>query len=253
MLIEPREAKSSFRDFPRNRLLAALPDSDLATLRPQLELVAIRRGTVLQEFHRPQEDVFFIESGLASLQVQTQEDSPIEAGLVGRMGMIGAPVVLGTAHAPIRGVMEISGEALRLSASGLKALMNRSTSLRRLLLRYIQAATVQTAQLVLCSARHDIDQRVARWLLLAHDRLDGDEIPITHDSHQTSANGRSRLAPGPRTRKASMRPTHPMIAGTSQNCVRTCASRWRMRPESDTAFGTRIGSYLHGFRISRSR
>jgi CRP-like cAMP-binding protein len=97
------------------------------------------------------------------------------------MGMIGAPVVLGTAHAPIRGVMEISGEALRLSASRLRVLMTRSSPLRRLLLRYIQATTVQNSQLVLCNARHDTDQRVARWLLLARDRLDGDKIPITHD------------------------------------------------------------------------
>lgn len=166
---------------PRNRLLAALPAEDLEQIRPQLEQVTLQRGLVLQEFHQAPKRVFFIESGLASLQVQTGRDKPIEVGLVGRMGLVGAPVVLGTSHAPIRAVMQISGEALAIQPEDLSAAMARSTALQHLLLKYLQTITVQTSQLVLCNARHETDQRVARWLLLAHDRLDGNEIHITQE------------------------------------------------------------------------
>lgn len=181
MLLERNPAESPFGGFPRNRLLAALSAADFDRMRPLLEAVEIRRRVVLQDFHQRLEHVYFIESGLASLQVQTDSDSPVEAGLVGRMGMIGAPVVLGTGHAPIRAIMEVPGEALRLSAHSLGALMAGIRPLRRLLLSYVQATTVQSSQLVLCNVRHDTDQRVARWLLLARDRLDSDDIPITHD------------------------------------------------------------------------
>ncbi len=164
----------------RNRLLAALASADFEHLRRHLELVVLQRGLVLQELDQAPERVYFIESGLTSLQVQTGKDNPIEVGLVGRMGLVGAPAVLETSHVPIRAVVQIAGEALAMWTDILRDTMARSPPLRRLLLSYLQAISVQTSQLVLCNARHETEQRVARWLLLAHDWLDTDEIPITH-------------------------------------------------------------------------
>jgi CRP-like cAMP-binding protein len=154
--------------------------ADYDRIRPLLELVEVRRGAILQDFDTTPEHAFFIESGVASLQARTERDDPVEVGLVGRMGMIGAPVVLRSRDAPVRAVMQVPGESLRIRADALGAAVARSALLLDLLLGYMQALTVQTSQLVLCNARHGMDQRVARWLLTACDRLDDDAVPVTH-------------------------------------------------------------------------
>lgn len=169
------------RPPPRNRLLAALPPSDLERLLPWLDLVPLKQGQDLQDSRLPLEHAFFLELGVASLQASSAQDGVIEVGLVNRIGMIGIPIVLGTLHSPFRSVVQIPGEALLITAAHLSKAMARSRALRRILLSYVQASMVQTSQLVLCNARHRLERRVARWLLLAHDRREGDEIRITHD------------------------------------------------------------------------
>ena len=171
---------SSSLDLSRNRLLAALPPVELERLRPYLSRVTLRRRQVLQEPHVPSSFGYFIERGAASILARTKADGAV-GGLVGSYGMVGVPIVLGTMRSPLRALVQIPGEALRISADDLRRCLDQSQALRLLLLRYVQALMVQSAQLTLCNTRHQTDQRLARWLLLVRDRVDDDDICVTHD------------------------------------------------------------------------
>jgi CRP-like cAMP-binding protein len=157
-----------------------VPDA-FERLRPHLQRIEVSRRAILQEAHRPIEHVHFIERGVASIFARTHRDGPVEVSLVGRFGLVGVSVVLGTARSPHRCLMQMDGETLRISARALSEALDESASLRRQLLNYVHVLLIQNAQAVLCNARHEVVERLARWLLLARDRLDDDLIPVTHD------------------------------------------------------------------------
>ncbi|WP_230534626.1 Crp/Fnr family transcriptional regulator [Microvirga roseola] len=169
-----------FDGTPRNRILAALPPNEFERIRPHLTHAVVRRSTILQDFDVAPDRVFFIESGLASLQVHTDSDRPVEVGMVGRKSLVGASAALG-GHVPLRAVMQVAGEALTISAKPFRSALSRSPTLLQLLLNDLHSTTMQSSQLVLCSARHEAEQRIARWLLLAQDWLEADQVPITHE------------------------------------------------------------------------
>jgi CRP-like cAMP-binding protein len=164
-----------------NRILRGLPPVVFARLQPHLQRIALRRGQVLQESHRSLEKVYFIERGMAVLLARTKRDGQVGVGIVGRGGLAGMPVVLGTMRSPLRCLVEVPGEALQIGAEDLRRAIDESPLLRRHLMNYVQALLVQNAQTALCNARHELEQRLTRWLLLTHDRLDGDTVPFTHD------------------------------------------------------------------------
>ena len=166
---------------PTNRLLAALGPDDLGRLGACAQAVALSAGQMLQEPHARADYVDFIEAGLVSLPVQPGADPPIEVGLVGRSGLIGLPVLFETAGWPIGAMVQVAGQALRVETADLHRAIGCSPPLRRALLAHAHVMMVQGAQLVLCGTRHPIEGRVARWLLLAHDHLEADAVPVTHD------------------------------------------------------------------------
>jgi CRP-like cAMP-binding protein len=166
----------------RNDLLAALSEEILARLRPRLERVDLKHKQVLYERNVPMPHAYFIERGAASLLSRSGERGAVEVGTLGRSDLVGIPIVLGTGRSPYRCVVQVPGEALRMSADDLKRALDELPSLRGLLLAYVQAVMVQGAQLVVCNTRHSLKERLARWLLVTQDRLDGDEIPLTHQS-----------------------------------------------------------------------
>ena len=165
----------------RNRLLAHLPPAAFAELRPHLRRVHLQRRQVLQEINAPVGSVYFLECGVALLLARSRGGRQVGVGVVGRLGLVGVPAVLGTMYAPNRCVMEIEGEALQIGCENLSLAMDRHPQIRRHLLRYVQALLVQNSQTALCNVRHELEERLARWLLLAHDRLDQNVIPLTHD------------------------------------------------------------------------
>jgi CRP-like cAMP-binding protein len=165
----------------QNRILAAMAPELFDRLRPHLQQVALRQRAILQEHNRPIEHIYFIERGVASLFARTQRDGPVEVAMVGRLGFVGVAAVLGVMRSPNRCLMEVPGEALRISCSELQRAMDDMPSLRRHLLAYIHALLVQNTQTALCNVRHALEERLCRWLLLASDRLDETTIPITHD------------------------------------------------------------------------
>ena len=142
---------------------------------------SLERRAVLQDhFHRI-EHVHFIERGVASLYARTRADGPVEVAQVGPFGFVGAAAILGNARSPHRCLMHVPGEALRIGVPELLDAMDASPTIRHHLLAYVHALLVQNAQAALCNGRHDVEQRLCRWLLLAADRLDDTVIPITHD------------------------------------------------------------------------
>lgn len=146
-----------------------------------MERVPLPLRQVVHEPGKPIEAVYFVEAGVVSMIVSLAEGDALEVGMVGREGMVGLPVVLGTGTAINEGLVQVQGAALRLRAAALREAIEASPSLRGELLRYVQAFYSQVTQTAACNARHGLDERLARWLLMTHDRTDGDRLPLTHD------------------------------------------------------------------------
>jgi CRP-like cAMP-binding protein len=166
----------------RNGLLRALPAETLEALRPLLQRVELRKRQVLHERNTPVACGYFIEHGTASLQSRVDGRSGLEVGTLGRRDFVGLPLLLGTGRTPHRCVVQVPGEAYRIGAADLQDAMEELPSLRQLLFAYVQAVLVQSSQLVVCSTRHSVQERLTRWLLSAHDRIEGDAIPVTHQA-----------------------------------------------------------------------
>src|ERR671932_2775122 len=130
---------------PRNRLLAALPEAEWELLRPRLTCVDLKPRQVLQHPHTPVEYAYFVERGAVTFQTRTEADGPVGVGLVDGGAILGIPVVLGTMRSYVRALVEVAGEAYRISAADLRGAMARSPVLRDLLLAYVQAVLVQSA------------------------------------------------------------------------------------------------------------
>lgn len=165
----------------RNRLLKALSPADFALLQPHLELVATELSQSLIKPNLPVKQLFFPEAGFGSITTQGS-GGKVEVGIIGREGLIGAiPLLLGSDRTPHDHFIQSAGEMLSISAQALCAATNQSRSLHKLLLRYIQVQYVQTAQTAFVNATYTIEVRLARWLLMCQDRLDGDELRLTHE------------------------------------------------------------------------
>jgi CRP-like cAMP-binding protein len=166
---------------PRNRLLAALPAEDLARLWPRLERVELGLRQIVQVPDEPITAVYFPESGWVSMMALLVDGNSAEVGIVGSEGMVGLPLLLGSDRSPTEAMVQAPGTFLRLGADVFGEERDRSAPLRTLLLRYALAFQVQVTQTAACNGHHALDQRLARWLLIAHDRAHGDEFPMTQE------------------------------------------------------------------------
>jgi CRP-like cAMP-binding protein len=165
----------------RNRLLAALPPGDFAALAPALQPVKLGFKQTLHRPDRPIEAAYFPEGGMVSLLTPLEEGQTTEVGIIGREGLIGLAVVLGADSATTEAMVQMPGAALRVPASELREVFEGSAALRAVLLRYAQASHVQVAQTAACNGQHAVDERLARWMLMAHDRAEADEFPMTQE------------------------------------------------------------------------
>jgi CRP-like cAMP-binding protein len=172
---------SAINPSPRNRLLAALPAEDLARLWPRLEPVELTVRQVIQAPEEPITAVYFPESGWVSMLALLADGGAAEVGVIGREGMVGLPLLFGADMSSVEGLVQAPGPALRLSAVAFREELEHIPALRTLLLRYALAFQEQVAQTAACNGRHVLEQRLARWLLMAHDRAEGDEFPMTQD------------------------------------------------------------------------
>jgi CRP-like cAMP-binding protein len=165
----------------RNRLLAALSPDDFSLLAPALMPMRLELKRVLYEPYQPVRTVYFPESGIVSMLAPLEEGRFMEVGLVGREGLVGLTAVLGADSAATQALVQAPGTALQLRSAELKGAFEASATLRGLLLRYAHAHHAQVAQTAACNGHHLLEERLARWLLMAHDRAEGDEFPMTQE------------------------------------------------------------------------
>ena len=171
--------------FSRNELLSALPPAELEQLRPLLRRVQWINGQSLHEAGQRIDQVFFVEEGLASMVAETDGSGDgigTEVGLIGREGMVGLPALLGSRPVSFdRSMVQMPGAAQRMTTEALRDSMDALPVLRRLLLQALEAFMAQVSQTAACNSQHNLTQRLARWLLIARDRVDGDELLLTQE------------------------------------------------------------------------
>jgi CRP-like cAMP-binding protein len=163
-----------------NQLLASLSTNDFDLLEANLKPVNLALRKSLEKPNKQIDAVYFPNSGFASI-VAIQFKKQVEVGLVGREGMTGLPIVLGNHRSPHSTYIQAAGMGHCIPATDLREALEQSPSLRKSLLKYVQAFGVQTAHTAACNAQSNMDQRLARWLLMAHDRMAGDMLPLTHE------------------------------------------------------------------------
>ncbi|MDV5825738.1 MULTISPECIES: Crp/Fnr family transcriptional regulator [Sphingobium] len=172
----------SVESYTTNTLLSALSDADLALLKPHLTRVNIEWKQVLVTADEPIDLVYFPEGGVASIVSTSEEDGRTEVGIFGRDGVSASALILGTDRSPHETFIQVDGAtALRMDADRFTEMLDESSTFRRKMGNYIQTLLIQTAQSAVANAHHRIESRLARWLLMCHDRADGDEINLTHE------------------------------------------------------------------------
>lgn len=164
-----------------NSFLAALPPEDYERLRPHCEQVELRSRTILYEMGEPIEYCTFTDGGMTSLLIRLEDGASVEAGVIGKEGFAGLSAVMGGSVAAHTGMTQIPGYGLRVRASALREAMLHSSALLDRVLRFSLALSAQISQTAACNAHHNLQERLARWLLMAHDRAERDELPLTQE------------------------------------------------------------------------
>ena len=164
----------------KNRILSALSRTDFALLQPHLVPVDLPVETQLETGNSRIDNVYFLERGFASVVADGRGKRSIEVGIIGREGMTGLAIVTGHDRAAHDTYIQVAGAGQRISAAKLRWAMDQSVRLHWSLLRCVHAFLIQTAQTALANGRSKNEERLARWLLMADDRIDGRELPLTH-------------------------------------------------------------------------
>ncbi len=164
----------------KNTILRKLPKDAFDALSPRLVPVDLPVHYTLVEPRQPIEKIIFLESGLGSLVTRSADGKSVEVRHVGFEGLSGYSTVLGVDHTPNKTFMQAPGHGFAVEVADFRQLIEHRGA-RELLLRYVHTCELQLAYSVLAAAKYTMYQRLARWLLMCHDRLDGDDLPITHD------------------------------------------------------------------------
>ena len=168
-----------------NRLLNLLPAAELDAFRGKLKPVELTPKQLLAEIDRPVENAYFVELGTVSMITLLADGTRIEVGLVGPEGFVGLPLLLGGATSAVDAMVQVEGKALGLSAADFRKALVDAPSLPGLLLRYVDSFYAQVAQTAACNGRHQIEQRLARWLLMTHDRSTANSFTMTQEFMST--------------------------------------------------------------------
>ncbi|CAK7255777.1 MULTISPECIES: Crp/Fnr family transcriptional regulator [unclassified Shinella] len=168
-------------DMDQNRLLATLPKADLEQIADDLEYVSLPLGTSLAGVGKPIEYVYFLTDGIGSVVVTTPEGYRTEAGIFGFDGYVPTSAIAGVEVSPHDVVIMVEGGGYRMAYDAFRLRMDGNRNMSKVMIRSIESFSVQLAYTVTSNAIHDIDVRLARWLLMCHDRIKGDKIHLTHD------------------------------------------------------------------------
>ena len=163
----------------QNTILLALPRSEYISVFEKLEWVALPTHAVLHEAGQSIKFGHFINSGLASILNVMSNGKSVEVGLTGKEGFVGTPLLVGLSSSPSRVVMQVGGDGFRIRAQDVEETLRKCSNLKKHLLRHMQELAMQAAQVAACNRVHNVEARLARWLLMSQDRLESDDIPLT--------------------------------------------------------------------------
>lgn len=164
-----------------NALLAMLPAAPRSALQPHLTRVSLVQRQILWNAHQPITDLLFPVSAVVSIVGQAGKGEDVQIAAVGRFGMVGLPVLLGDGQPSQAAVVQLPGEADRISAAAFREVAAHQPELRRTLLRFVQAFISEAGQSAVCNCHHHAERRIARWLLTCQDRYSRGEFPATHE------------------------------------------------------------------------
>ncbi|HEX8409527.1 MAG TPA: Crp/Fnr family transcriptional regulator [Thermoanaerobaculia bacterium] len=164
-----------------NRLLDSLPPDELQELRPHMERMSVTHAYPMITPHRAIRHVYFPINTLASLVTVLEDGSTVEAGSVGREGMVGVPVILKAEMTPMQTLVQIPGEVFRVDAKIVRDEFDRRRGLHTLLNQYVHTMFVVASQSAACNRRHAVEPRLARWLLMSSDGIGSHELAITQE------------------------------------------------------------------------
>jgi CRP-like cAMP-binding protein len=165
----------------RNRLLAALSPADFAELSDNLHSVALPKRQVIYEVGAPLDQIYFIEEGLASVLTMMEDGASSEVGMVGPEGVVGVSALLGGKASAQHIVVQLAGTAYRIPAAACKAVFERNSRVRAVLLRFVEDLLNLSSQTAACNRLHQVEQRTARWLLMSSDRTDSAVLRLTQE------------------------------------------------------------------------
>ncbi len=177
----PSERTNAAGKQVSNKILLSISDSDYSSLRPHIEYVSLPNHFVLHEAGGKVEFAYFPNRGLISLVVVMKDGETAEAGIVGNEGFTGTPAAVGLLRSTLQAIVQITGDGFRVEVGALQNTFESAPQFQLMLSRYAVVRSMQVAQTAACNRLHDIEQRLARWLLMAQDRVDSGSLPITHD------------------------------------------------------------------------
>jgi CRP-like cAMP-binding protein len=164
-----------------NTILLGLPPKESQIVLSKLEFIRLKTHQVLHEPGDTLRSGYFCSTGLVSILTVFLDGKSVEVGLVGNEGFVGVPLVAGLRSAPTRAIAQIEGTAFRIDAETLMLLLPQCPKLERQLQRYSQNLAMQATQIAACNRLHEVEERLARWLLMSADRIGSDYVPLTQE------------------------------------------------------------------------
>jgi CRP-like cAMP-binding protein len=164
-----------------NFVLCSLPDKEYNLLRPHLEPVDLPQYRILEEPGEKIEFTYFLDEGLTSLVALSRDGRSVEVGIVGKEGMVGMALIAGLRQGTFRAIMQMAGKGVRVRAQVFQDVLLSAPALRAELSRFALMHSLQVAQIAACNRLHEVEQRLARWLLMCQDRFDCQSLPLTHE------------------------------------------------------------------------
>ena len=202
-IMQPNERTTTAGNRVGNKILLSISDKEYTLVRPHLEFLSMPHHLSLYEPGQPLEFVHFPNTGMVSLVIATKDGKTVEVGEVGREGFAGIQAAVGINRNQVREIVQIAGDGFRVRMGALKSVLQSAPELQRILIRYAVVQGMQFAQTAACNRLHNIEQRLARWLLITQDRVDSATLAITHDFLATML--------------GTDRPTVSLAAGILQN------------------------------------
>ncbi|HWF92490.1 MAG TPA: Crp/Fnr family transcriptional regulator [Terriglobales bacterium] len=179
--LQPGSRTDSDGTAVKNVLLLSIPDYEFDFLRPHLQFTTLPHHYVLHEQGDKLEFAYFPNEGMVSLVVISADGRSVEVGIMGKEGMVGTPLTVGLQRGPYRAIMQIPGAGVRIRADVLQEILPTTPAFQLELTRYLLMQGLQMAQVAACNRLHELEHRLARWLLMCQDRVDSEVLPLTHE------------------------------------------------------------------------